>query len=71
VVLGYFHLKMALTSHRLLNDNLVHADLGVNQQFLENKIQLAEFYFARILPRTKSLEVTVQQDLSSLSCAWG
>lgn len=71
VVLGYFHLKMALTSHRLLNDNLVHADLGVNQQFLENKIQLAEFYFARILPRTKSLEVTMQQDLSSLSCAWG
>lgn len=70
VVLAYFHLKMALTSYELLNENMMDTQLGINPSFLKNKIQLAEFYFSRILPRTTSLEVTMQQDVSSLSFDW-
>jgi alkylation response protein AidB-like acyl-CoA dehydrogenase len=71
VVLAYFHLIMAIEAKQLLNDNVEYPELGIHTQFLQSKVQIAEFYFARILPRTKSLEITMQQDLASLAPIWG
>jgi len=38
--------------------------------FLKHKAQLAEFYFARILPRTHSLKAIVATSVDSLAPAW-
>ncbi|MGR6875054.1 acyl-CoA dehydrogenase C-terminal domain-containing protein [Pseudomonas sp. HK3] len=70
VVLAYFHLIMAIEAKQLLNDNVEYPELGIHTQFLQSKVQIAEFYFARILPRTKSLEITMQQELASLAPIW-
>lgn len=70
VVLAYFHLKMAIEAQRLLDENIECPELGIHTQFLQSKVQLAEFYFARILPRTKSLDVTMLQELNSLYPVW-
>ena len=66
VVLGYFHLKAALEADSLMQEN----QQAFSEDFLQHKIQLAHFYFQRILPKTATHKALMQADLSSLDPVW-
>jgi len=70
LVLGYFHLQNAIAAHKRLSSGATQPEVGLDVAFLEHKVQLAEFYFARILPRTHSLKTTMTASVDSLSPAW-
>jgi len=70
VVLGYFHLNNAIAAHKRLAAGATQPEIGLDAAFLEHKVQLAEFYFARILPRTHSLKTTMTASVDSLCPAW-
>jgi hypothetical protein len=53
VVMGYFWAQMAQKAYEKLADNCE------NRDFYRAKIKTAEFYFERVLPRTKSLGKTM------------
>ena len=38
---------------------------GAEKQFYEDRVDLAQFYFDRVLPRTKSLATTILDDAKS------
>jgi alkylation response protein AidB-like acyl-CoA dehydrogenase len=61
VVMGYFWAKMAQTAYEKLADK----DLE-NRDFYRAKIKTAEFYFDRMLPKTKSLAKTMMADPKTL-----
>ena len=60
VVMGYFWAQMAQTAYEKLATDVE------NRDFYRAKIKTAEFYFARILPRTKSLAQTMLADPKTL-----
>ncbi len=66
IVLGYFHLKAALEADSLMQEN----QQTFSEDFLQHKIQLAHFYFQRILPKTVTHKALMQADLSSLDPVW-
>lgn len=69
VVLGYFHLKMALEAHELLNqEDYSHEEFST--EFLEHKIYLANFYLKRILPRASAHAESMLADITSLDAIW-
>ena len=70
VVLGYFHLNNAILANKRLAAGATQAEFGMDAAFLKHKAQLAEFYFARILPRTQSLKATMTASVDSLAPAW-
>ncbi|AAZ28722.1 acyl-CoA dehydrogenase C-terminal domain-containing protein [Colwellia psychrerythraea] len=60
VVMGYFWAQMAQSAYEKLAGDVE------NRDFYRAKIKTAEFYFERILPRTKSLAKTMMVDPKSL-----
>lgn len=60
VTLGYFWAKAAKAAHQAIADN------DADKAFYETKIQTAEFYFRRILPRTLTLSATIKDGVDSL-----
>lgn len=56
IVMAYLWAKMAQVSHEKL------ADSTVDRDFYRAKIMTAEFFFAQLLPRTKSLAKTMMAD---------
>jgi alkylation response protein AidB-like acyl-CoA dehydrogenase len=60
VVMGYFWAEMAQAAYEKLATDVE------NRDFYRAKIKTAEFYFARILPRTKSLAQTMMADPKTL-----
>lgn len=66
VTLGYFHLKAAVEASELLQAG----DSEFSAEFLQQKIQLANFYLQRILPRTAGHQATMLAELNSLDAAW-
>lgn len=60
IVMGYFWAKMAQTAYEKLSGDVE------NRDFYRAKIKTAEFYFERILPRTKSLSKTMMADPKTL-----
>ena len=60
IVMGYFWAKMAQTAYEKLAGEVE------NRDFYRAKIKTAEFYFERILPRTKSLSKTMMADPKTL-----
>ncbi|ASP37534.1 acyl-CoA dehydrogenase [Bacterioplanes sanyensis] len=71
VVLGYFHLKMALEA-----DELQHTSVASNEahtftsDFLQNKVRLADFYLRRLLPRSTAHKQAMLEGVDSLAPAW-
>ncbi|MBL0711224.1 MAG: acyl-CoA dehydrogenase C-terminal domain-containing protein [Colwellia sp.] len=61
VVMGYFWAQMAQTAYEKLADKKLE-----NRDFYRAKIKTAEFYFERLLPRTKSLAKTMMADPKTL-----
>ena len=60
LILGYFWAKAAIRAQELLGNG------GSDSTFYTAKIETAEFYFARILPRTETLAVTMCAGAASL-----
>ena len=60
IVMAYFWAQMAQTAYEKLAGEVE------NRDFYRAKIKTAEFYFERILPRTKSLAKTMMADPKSL-----
>ena len=60
VVMAYFWAKMAQSAYEKLAGDVE------NRDFYRAKIKTAEFYFERMLPRTKSLAQTMMADPKSL-----
>ena len=60
VVMAYFWAQMAQSAYEKLADDVENRDL------YRAKIKTAEFYFERMLPRTKSLAKTMMADPKSL-----
>jgi hypothetical protein len=60
IVMAYFWAQMAQTAYEKLAGDVE------NRDFYRAKIKTAEFYFERILPRTKSLAKTMMADPKSL-----
>jgi hypothetical protein len=60
VVMGYFWAQMAQKAYEKLADNCE------NRDFYRAKIKTAEFYFDRVLPRTKSLGKTMMANPKSV-----
>jgi hypothetical protein len=60
IIMGYFWAQMAQTAYEKLAGDVEDRD------FYRAKIKTAEFYFERILPRTKSLAKTMMADPKSL-----
>ena len=60
IVMAYFWAKMADAAH-----TKIKAEKGLTP-FYASKIQTAEFYYERILPRTLSLQATMQKSPESL-----
>ena len=60
VTLAYFWAKMAQAAYEKLASGVE------NRDFYRAKIKTAEFYFERLLPRTKSLAVTMMADPKTL-----
>ncbi|OUS29009.1 acyl-CoA dehydrogenase [Gammaproteobacteria bacterium 45_16_T64] len=54
VTLGYFWAKMAVTAQDILDGKREAIDATINQDFLQAKVNHAQFYFDRILPRALS-----------------
>ncbi len=67
VVLGYFHVQAALEADRCLQGGAFDQ---FSQQFLTHKIQLAQFYLQRILPRTAGHKESMLAELESLNPVW-
>lgn len=66
VALGYFHLKSAVEASELLQAGRSE----FSDEFLQQKIQLANFYLQRILPRTEGHKATMMAELESLNPVW-
>ena len=66
VTLGYFQLKSALDAWQLLQQQ----DSAFSDDFLQQKIQLADFYLQRLLPRTAAYRETMLAGLESLNPVW-
>ena len=60
IIMGYFWAQMAQTAYEKLAGDVE------NRDFYRAKIKTAEFYFERLLPRTKSLAQTMMADPKSL-----
>ncbi|MBU3005540.1 acyl-CoA dehydrogenase C-terminal domain-containing protein [Paraglaciecola arctica] len=60
IVMGYFWAQMAQTAYEKLAGDVE------NRDFYRAKIKTAEFYFERLLPRTKSLAKTMMADPKTL-----
>lgn len=60
IVMGYFWAQMAQAAYEKLAGEVE------NRDFYRAKIKTAEFYFDRILPRTKSLAATMMADPKTL-----
>lgn len=60
IIMGYFWAQMAQTAYEKLAGDVE------NRDFYRAKIKTAEFYFERILPRTKSLAQTMMADPKTL-----
>ena len=60
VMMGYFWAQMAQTAYEKLAGEVE------NRDFYRAKIKTAEFYFERLLPRTKSLAKTMMTDPKTL-----
>ncbi|MFT4809204.1 MAG: alkylation response protein AidB-like acyl-CoA dehydrogenase [Arenicella sp.] len=60
IVMGYFWAQMAQTAYEKLAEDVE------NRDFYRAKIKTAEFYFERLLPRTKSLAKTMMADPKTL-----
>jgi hypothetical protein len=60
VVMAYFWAQMAQAAYEKLATDVE------NRDFYRAKIKTAEFYFERMLPRTKSLSVTMMADPKTL-----
>jgi len=60
IVMGYFWAQMAQTAYEKLATDVE------NRDFYRAKIKTAEFYFERMLPRTKSLAKTMMADPKTL-----
>ena len=60
IVMAYFWAKMAQTAYEKLATDVE------NRDFYRAKIKTAEFYFERMLPRTKSLSTTMMADPKTL-----
>jgi len=69
VVLGYFHLKMALEAEELIQSKGTEGQ-PFSDEFLKQKIQLAKFYMARVLTRTASHRESMLADITSLDPVW-
>ena len=61
IVMGYFWAQMAQTAYEKLADKNLE-----NRDFYRSKIKTAEFYFERMLPKTKSLGKTMMADPKTL-----
>ncbi|MDP7591916.1 MAG: acyl-CoA dehydrogenase C-terminal domain-containing protein [Litorilituus sp.] len=61
IVMGYFWAQMAQTAYEKLADKSLE-----NRDFYRSKIKTAEFYFERMLPKTKSLGKTMMADPKSV-----
>ncbi len=61
VVMGYFWAQMAQVAYEKLADKNIE-----NRDFYRAKIKTAEFYFERMLPKTKSLGKTMMADPKTL-----
>jgi len=61
IVMGYFWAQMAQVSYEKLADKNLE-----NRDFYRAKIKTAEFYFDRMLPKTKSLAKTMMADPKTL-----
>ncbi len=61
VVMGYFWAQMAQVAYEKLADKNIE-----NRNFYRAKIKTAEFYFERMLPKTKSLGKTMMADPKTL-----
>jgi len=61
IVMGYFWAQMAQAAYEKLADKNLE-----NRDFYRSKIKTAEFYFERMLPKTKSLGKTMMADPKSL-----
>ena len=69
VLLGFIWAKSAYAAQqKLAEDASTEADSGntTDKSFYQAKIQTAEFYFAKILPRTASLQATIRTGSKSL-----
>jgi len=60
ITMGYFWAMMAQTANEKISEK------PDNIEFYRAKVRTAEFYFKRLLPRTKYLEVTMMADPKSL-----
>lgn len=60
IIMGYFWAQMAQTAYEKLAGDVD------NRDFYRAKIKTAEFYFDRLLPRTKSLAKTMMADPKTL-----
>jgi alkylation response protein AidB-like acyl-CoA dehydrogenase len=60
IMMGYFWAQMAQTAYEKLAGEVE------NRDFYRAKIKTAEFYFERLLPRTKSLAATMMADPKTL-----
>lgn len=60
IIMGYFWAQMAQTAYEKLAGDVE------NRDFYRAKIKTAEFYFDRLLPRTKSLAKTMMADPKTL-----
>ena len=60
LLLGYFWARAAVRAQALLTND------SSEQTFYTAKVQTAEFYFARILPRTETLATTMRAGAASL-----
>jgi alkylation response protein AidB-like acyl-CoA dehydrogenase len=60
IMMGYFWAQMAQTAYEKLASDVE------NRDFYRAKIKTAEFYFERLLPRTKSLAKTMMADPKTL-----
>jgi hypothetical protein len=60
IVMAYFWAQMAQAAYEKLATDVE------NRDFYRAKIKTAEFYFERMLPRTKSLAITMMADPKTL-----
>ena len=66
VTLGYFWAKMAVTAQNILNGDHTATSSDLQPAFLEAKINNAQFYFDRILPRALSHKAILLSGKDSL-----
>ena len=65
VLLGFIWAKSAYVSQQKIEAGTTGDD-SIDKDFYLAKIQTAEFYFAKILPRTATLEATIKSGSKSL-----